>query len=311
MKYFLAIAVIAVGLSIGFWVVSQGDTTDNLAKPSISSEGTEKEFLPAVEPSLSIRPDSIIQGEPLLVSVQDLSPEEGVQSISFNNKKLDIFSLNSEPSVLVGIDLRMQTGTYPLVATLSTGEILRKDIRIAPRDIVVEDFDIPKKLGGNTPEAEKELINTLVQEAVIMNAIPSAREKLWDSAFRMPLSGEPEVTSVYGYSRSTVGSRLSHKGTDFRAPVGTPVYAMNSGVVRFKDSMRNYGNTVVIDHGLGLQTVYMHLSEMLVEEGQEVTKGQLIGKSGDTGYVLGPHLHLSVRINYISIDPMKFIEIFG
>jgi murein DD-endopeptidase MepM/ murein hydrolase activator NlpD len=86
---------------------------------------------------------------------------------------------------------------------------------------------------------------------------------------------------------------------------------MNRGIVRFTDSLRNYGKTVVIDHGLGLQTVYMHLSEIIVSLGQMVDKGELIGMSGDTGYVLGPHLHLTVRIWDISIDPIKFLELLG
>jgi murein DD-endopeptidase MepM/ murein hydrolase activator NlpD len=119
------------------------------------------------------------------------------------------------------------------------------------------------------------------------------------------------VTDTYGNSRVTGGSNISHKGTDFRAAVGTPIYAMNSGVVRLTRNMRNYGNTIVIDHGLGLHTIYMHLSEISVDLNQRVEKGELIGKSGDTGYVLGPHLHLTIRINGISIDPEKFMAIFG
>jgi murein DD-endopeptidase MepM/ murein hydrolase activator NlpD len=93
--------------------------------------------------------------------------------------------------------------------------------------------------------------------------------------------------------------------------VGTPLYAMNSGTVRFTQNLRNYGNTIIIDHGLGLHTVYMHLSEIGVSLGQEVSKGQMIGRTGDTGYVIGPHLHLTIRINGISIDPERFMELFG
>lgn len=127
----------------------------------------------------------------------------------------------------------------------------------------------------------------------------------------MPLEGTITVTDKYGYSRVTGGSSLNHKGVDLRAPLGTPVYAMNDGVVRFTSTMRNYGKTIAIDHGNGILTIYMHLSEIGVKEGQTVKKGELLGKSGDTGYVFGPHLHLTVRINGISIDPMKFMELFG
>lgn len=313
-RYIVILLILAAGALVAAGYVKQRHEPALQEPAEVSTRATstpEERPVPAAGPLLSFKPYPVIQGEPLLVSVKNLPEDEQIESISFRNKKLDVFSFNSDPSVLVGIDLRMQTGTYPLVATLSDGEELKKDIKISPREIVVEDLGIPDKLGGNTTEAETELVNSLVEEAAIMNAIPSAPEKLWDGVFRMPLNGKIEITDRYGYSRSTVGTSLSHKGTDFRAAIGTPVYAMNSGVVRFTDFMRNYGNTIVIDHGLGLQTVYMHLSQVLVEDGEEVKKGQLIGKSGDTGYVTGPHLHISVRINYISIDPMKFMEIFG
>ncbi|MDP2641908.1 MAG: M23 family metallopeptidase, partial [bacterium] len=158
---------------------------------------------------------------------------------------------------------------------------------------------------------EKTLINTLVQEGAIINSIPTANTVLWSGEFRLPIDEPITITDTYGYSRLTGASSISHKGTDFRASLGTPVFAMNSGTIRFTDFLRNYGNTIVIDHGLGLQTIYMHLSEINVETGDEVKRGDLIGKSGDTGYVLGPHLHLSIKIGGISIDPERFMALFG
>ena len=104
---------------------------------------------------------------------------------------------------------------------------------------------------------------------------------------------------------------MPHKGVDLNAPMGTPVYSMNKGVVKFATSTRNYGMTILVDHGVGLQTVYMHLSEIKVTNGQAVEKGELLGLSGDTGYVLNPHLHVTVRIWDVSIDTMKFLELLG
>jgi murein DD-endopeptidase MepM/ murein hydrolase activator NlpD len=85
---------------------------------------------------------------------------------------------------------------------------------------------------------------------------------------------------------------------------------MNRGVVRLSKKLNTYGNTVVVDHGLGLMTMYMHLSKREVVEGQLVLRGQEIGKSGQTGYAEMPHLHVSIRIAGISIDPMKFMDFF-
>ncbi|MEK7135197.1 MAG: M23 family metallopeptidase, partial [Patescibacteria group bacterium] len=196
-------------------------------------------------------------------------------------------------------------------ATLSNGATVRKKLEVGKRVVVEAPLGIPEELGGNTPEAEQELLNTLVQEGAIINAIPTSPAKLWQGAFRLPIDSPITITDTYGYGRLTGASTIAHKGTDFRAAVGTPVYVMNSGLIRYVGSLRNYGHVVAVDHGLGLLSIYMHLSEVLVSEGVSVEKGTLIAKSGATGYVLGPHLHLTLRINNISIDPMKFVALLG
>ena len=155
------------------------------------------------------------------------------------------------------------------------------------------------------------LFTTLAQEGKIINAIPTGYKILWTEKFKSPLEGTLVIDDPYGYTRIIGNSTMPHKGVDLHASIGTPVYAMNRGLVGFTDSLRNYGNVVVIDHGYGLQTVYMHLSEINVTKGQMIEKGELLGKSGDTGYTLNPHLHLTVRIWDVSIDPMKFLELFG
>ena len=97
---------------------------------------------------------------------------------------------------------------------------------------------------------------------------------------------------------------------DLRAVKGTKVAAMERGVVRLAKTFDVYGKTIVIDHGLGVMTFYMHLSKINVNQGQLVTRGQIIGLSGDTGYAESPHLHITVRINNISVDPIEFLDLF-
>lgn len=266
---------------------------------------------PIVDLGLSITPDKIQQGEPVLITINGIVSTSSVKSFTIDGRPIVIFLHNGQVTALLGIDLRTVPGTFPLVLTLKDGRQIKKDLIINKRNVVKEPFGIPEKLGGNTLESEKELISTLAKEAKIVNAVPTGKEKLWTEKFRLPLDGPIVVTSIYGYTRLTGSSILSHKGTDFEAPIGTPVYASNRGMVRFTDNLRNYGNTIIIDHGLGLQTVYMHLSEIKVTNGQMVERGEIIGLSGDTGYVLGPHLHFTVRVWDISIDPMKFMEILG
>lgn len=261
--------------------------------------------------SITVRPDTVLQGDPVRIIIRGLTKDVVPESLTFNGKKVGIIDNGGTAFALVGIDLRMNPGAYPLVLTLSDGTKLEEKLVISPREIAKAPLGIPEKLGGNTTESERELISTLAQEGAIISAVPSADARLWDGLFRPPLNPPIVVTDTYGYSRITGDSTISHKGTDFRAAVGTSVYAMNSGKIVFASSLRNYGKTIIIDHGLGLHTIYMHLSEIGVRLEENVEKGRVIGKTGETGYVFGPHLHLTVRIGGISIDPEKFIGLFG
>ncbi|MEK9182015.1 MAG: M23 family metallopeptidase, partial [Patescibacteria group bacterium] len=168
---------------------------------------------------------------------------------------------------------------------------------------------IPQKLGGDTKESQDKLVNTLAEENKSLANIRTGKKAFWTEKFTYPLS-QIVVTDDYGYSRKTGEYSLAHKGTDFRAKEGTPIMAMNRGVVRIARTYRNYGKVVVIDHGLGLITFYLHFSKIKVNEGELVKHGQMIGLSGQTGYALSPHLHLSIRINNNSIDPVKFMDLF-
>lgn len=136
----------------------------------------------------------------------------------------------------------------------------------------------------------------------------SAPEPLWSGDFRPPVAAEP--TASFGTRRIFNGTLASvHKGMDFRARMGTPVHASNSGVVVLARKLYFEGNCVAIDHGLGLYTISMHLSRIDVHEGERVAKGQLLGLSGATGRVTGPHLHWAVRWQNAYLDPAKLLKL--
>jgi murein DD-endopeptidase MepM/ murein hydrolase activator NlpD len=136
----------------------------------------------------------------------------------------------------------------------------------------------------------------------------SATEPLWSISFRKPVVARP--TSSFGTRRVFNGKLASvHKGMDFRAETGTPVSAANRGVVVLARPLYYEGNCVVIDHGLGLFTLYMHLSEIAVSEGQPVATGDLLGLSGATGRATGPHLHWAVRWQGAYLDPAKLLRL--
>ncbi|MBU1927583.1 M23 family metallopeptidase, partial [bacterium] len=102
-----------------------------------------------------------------------------------------------------------------------------------------------------------------------------------------------------------------HSGTDYRADVGTPIIASNDGVVALVEERFYSGGTVLVDHGQGIYTCYFHMSKFNVKKGQKIKKAQLLGLSGASGRVTGPHLHFAVRINKVQVDPLQFIELIN
>jgi len=122
--------------------------------------------------------------------------------------------------------------------------------------------------------------------------------------------GDAGISDVYGSQRIFNGvAQRPHWGLDFRVPTGTPVAAMNAGTVLLAQFLYFEGNCVVIDHGQGLLTLYFHLSELKVKEGDAVARGQLIGLSGGTGRATGPHLHVAVRWQGTYLDPARLVQL--
>ncbi|HSH45010.1 MAG TPA: M23 family metallopeptidase, partial [Longimicrobiales bacterium] len=135
-----------------------------------------------------------------------------------------------------------------------------------------------------------------------------SRPAFWDGDVVHPR--DSRITSSFGTGREFNGQVTSrHMGTDFAGGVGAPVLAAAGGVVALVDQFHLGGNVVYIDHGAGLVTAYLHLSEQLVAEGDTVSAGDLIGRVGATGRVTGPHLHWIVRYGGITVDPLSFLEL--
>jgi murein DD-endopeptidase MepM/ murein hydrolase activator NlpD len=126
---------------------------------------------------------------------------------------------------------------------------------------------------------------------------------------RMPLSGDPSVTSPFGYRADPFLGRLAlHPGVDLAEAYGAEIHAAAAGRVVHAGLAGGYGNMVEIDHGNGLATRYAHMSDVLVEEGQEVDKGAILGKLGSTGRSTGPHLHYEVRVEGEPVDPERYLR---
>lgn len=130
------------------------------------------------------------------------------------------------------------------------------------------------------------------------------------SAYIVPM--QSKITSDFGKARVYNGSLKGyHSGTDFRAKVGTTVIASNDGKIVLAKNRFYSGNSIIIDHGEGVYTCYYHLSEFKVKRGDMVKKGEVIGLSGATGRITGPHLHFSARVGGVQVDPLQLLELLN
>lgn len=273
---------------------------------------TQIKFLPETryveqKSSISFYPETILPGDPVFMTIHSTSTPE---KVFFDDKEMSFFMYKGLPRVLVAVDFDEKNLNHQVRVVFDNGEIITMPLIVTPRTKIEKPVGIPEKLGGNTPQASKTLVSNLAKENAEIQAVSTSKTSLWTRPFLFPVSNVV-VTDIYGYDRRTVDRVVIHKGTDFRAATGTPVYAMNDGRVVLVKTYTIYGNMVIIDHGLGLQTLYMHLSKINVKEGDMVTAGDEIGLSGMTGYVTAPHLHVSVKVDGVSIDPMTFLGFFA
>ena len=294
MKIFLSITTIILVVVLGIFIL----------KPDFSNSVISKKE--SSLPTISIYPAVIYPGDPVFITINSSSTPTVVL---FDKKPLKTFQYDGKSHAVVPIDFSTKVFKHTIAATLSNKMIATTSITITPREKIEKPLGIPAKLGGNTPEASKALVKNLAAENFTLNSIKTASTTLWTENFSYPLS-YIFVTDNYGYDRKTVGQTIVHKGTDFRALTGIEVMVMNSGVVEIATKYTVYGNTVVVDHGSGIHTMYMHLPKINVKKGERVKKGDILGLSGETGYAGAPHLHISVRVNGISIDPLTFLKFF-
>jgi hypothetical protein len=165
---------------------------------------------------------------------------------------------------------------------------------------------VPKQYTEPNPEQQHKIgEDKTVKEHAFAQVSP---EREWAGSFRPPVKAQ--ISDVFGTSRTFNGKVQSvHQGLDYAVPEGTPVGAVNAGTVLLAQPLFFEGNCVVLDHGQGLLTLYMHLSKFDVKDGEHVTTGQTIGVSGGTGRATGPHLHVAVRWQGVYLNPATLLSL--
>jgi murein DD-endopeptidase MepM/ murein hydrolase activator NlpD len=214
---------------------------------------------------------------------------------------------------LAGVTFETTPGKYPLEltaerATNTTPLTFTRAFAVARAQYpqVKVELTVEKKFTEPSPEQQEQIAEGVKIKQDYLSRVTPTRE--WDGSFTAP--ADAAISDVYGSQRIFNGeAQRPHWGLDFRVPTGTPVAAMNHGTVLLARFMYFEGNCVVIDHGQGLLTLYFHLSEFKVKEGDEVKRGQVIGLSGGTGRATGPHLHVAVRWQGTYLDPASLIRL--
>ena len=273
-------------------------------------------FLPTgiahAAPSLLAFPESPLQGQAVLVTVAGDSSTTSlkVQSATFDGKPLNFFVLGTTTEALIGIDLKKKAGEYSVRVILDDAAhtLLQRNISVVSRTIEKAPLGIPESLGGNATSSQKKLIGTLAADNAVLSGIRTNKKVLWKEPFAAPLESV-FVTDPFGVMRQVGAYLISHNGVDLRAASGTSVKATNRGVVRIARTLQTYGKTVVIDHGNGVFSLYVHLSKIFVSPGQLVGRLEEIGLSGGTGYAEGVHLHWGLRIGGVPVDPLQFLAV--
>jgi murein DD-endopeptidase MepM/ murein hydrolase activator NlpD len=207
-------------------------------------------------------------------------------------------SLETKPSTYL-LELKAETSSGKAVTYKQAIKVLRQRY---PRVTLT----VAGKYTAPDPEQLRLIARDKEVKADAFKTQTATRE--WKGPFQAPVKAE--ISDVFGVQRVFNGAvKSTHQGLDFRVPPGTPVSAINSGTVLLARPLYFEGNCIVLDHGQGLLTLYLHLSEMHVKEGEQVAKGQEIGLSGGTGRATGPHLHLAVRWQGVYLNPAGLLSL--
>ncbi|MDP3974999.1 MAG: M23 family metallopeptidase [Candidatus Jorgensenbacteria bacterium] len=261
--------------------------------------------VPTPSPTFSLSRTSVEQSDTLTVEVRDAGNVSGVQT-TWNGRTLDLLKVGETWLGFLGVDAKQAPGNYPLAVTAGTAT-LTSTVSVAKRAFPITVLATTPELEaeGHTPTAIQS--NVAKENAELNSVLIYQPEAYFSKSFINPLD-RMVIVGAYGNIRKNGDISLQHLGADLDAAEGTPVYAINDGIVRLAKRFTDYGNTIIVDHGLGIFSYYLHLSEFSVGVGDTVVRGQRIAKSGNTGYSIGPHLHFSVRIRNASVDPLRFIE---
>lgn len=299
-------SLVSVNKLSGTWDTLPGDV---LYSPTGNSEGNAT-GLPSAFLGADIQPLPLIQGSTEVIRVR---VQEGASlSGTLVDKPLHFFQGNNEQIALQGVYALLESGTYPLLleATLPDGtkQSFQQMLLVTSGGYSSEDIPLNDPSFIDPAVTEPELKN------VIALTTPSTPTRYWTDVFTSPATDPNCFTSHYGTRRTykVIGSDSEtpgfHTGLDFCGGEGLQIFAPAPGVVVFAAPLTVRGNATIIDHGWGVYSGFWHQSQILVNVGETVQQGQVIGVVGGTGRVTGAHLHWDLWVNGIQVNPLNWLD---
>lgn len=247
------------------------------------------------QPPLAVMPGTTYPGDVIFVR------SNRVQSVTLFSQTYRLQPSQGEYSRFIPIPFNAKPGTYQVQ---SVDKKLSIPLTIQSKKFAVDVLTVSKQM-----EQMRQDTNRINAEQKKINAArsKSAQVPYFNGPFIQPTTGT--LTTPFGYQRVVNGVPANrHSAIDIANKTGTPIWASNNGKVVLADSLYLTGNTIIIDHGLNVFSIYAHMSKLEVKTGQEVKQGQVIGRMGTTGFSTGPHLHYGMLIGNTYVNPQPFFE---
>ena len=252
---------------------------------------------------ISLSPAVIAPGDVVRIQIAGQAGDRMSGSVFGQRLAFAFDPARGEWRALAGVDLDAKPGTETMRVNRNEKESATQSITITPKKFPVRRLRVAPGFVDPSPDALEQIgrDNKLLNAAYAQDT-----PQRWREPFRLPVDGQP--SSNFG-SRSYYNgqARSPHAGVDFMSAAGTPVRSPSHGRVALAAPLYFTGNTVIVDHGARLFSVFAHLSSMHVHEGDIVAPEAVVGLVGATGRVTGPHLHWSVRLNGARVDPLSLV----